>query len=74
MPFARLTTRILNIGGAVSCGIGSLLALIAISNGKHARQLRGAYSLENLTGKISRKLCAQIPRPMRQFCGDPSVS
>jgi len=74
MLFARLTTRVLNIGGAVSCGIGSLLALIALVNGKHARQLQGAYSLDTLTGKISQELVSQIPRPSRQFCREPSAS
>jgi hypothetical protein len=45
-----LLTRFLNVGGAISCGLGGILALISISKGKLARQLQGAHQVENLTG------------------------
>ena len=49
-------TRILNVGGAISVGLGSLFALIAYANGKHARQLQSAHQIENLTREFTNTL------------------
>lgn len=41
--------RFLNVGGALTAGIGGVLALVALVKGREARSLRGVISVDNLT-------------------------
>ena len=43
-------TRLLTSLGAVSCGVGGVLALVAFFKCKHARALQAITHVENLSG------------------------